>query len=95
MLLYLNTGRRNLASGDSRTLTARDAQKGGKKRSNINKSIAAAVDKQVEKTLSAVVKANDTEAFPDSPTDDQSRAYIVSLMRDTKAETTPAKPSLK
>ena len=53
------------------------------------------MDKQVEKTLSAAIKAAKAEASPDAPTDDQYRAYIMSLLKDTKAETIPAKPILK
>ena len=50
---------------------------------------------RVEEPLSAAIKAAEAEASPDSPTDNQARAYIMSLLKDTKAETTPAKPILK
>ena len=53
------------------------------------------MNKQVEKTLSVVIKAAEAEAYIDVPTDDQDRAYTMSLLKDTKVETTPAKPILK
>ena len=62
---------------------------------NINKCIAAAMDKQVEKTLSAAIKSAKAEASHDAPTDDQSRSYIMSLQKDNKVETTSAKTILK
>ena len=52
------------------------------------------MNKQVEKTLSSEIKAAEAEASLDAPTDDQARAYIMYLLKDTKAETTPAKPIL-
>ena len=66
-----------------------------KKIPNRNKFIATAVDKQVSKTLSAAINATEAEASNNYPTDDQARAYIMSHLNDTKAETTPAKPILK
>ena len=64
------------------------------KRPNKNKSIAASVDKQVDKRLSAGINTADSEAHPDAPTEDQAMAYIMSLLKDTKAEMTPDKPIL-
>ena len=65
------------------------------KRPNRNKSIASAVNKQVYKTLSAAIKAAKAEASPDALTDYQARAYIITLLKDTRDETTPAKPILE
>ena len=53
------------------------------------------MNKQVEKTLSEAIKAAEAEASSDVPTDNQSRAYIMYLLKDTKDETTPDKPILK
>ena len=61
------------------------------KLSNRNNSIAAAMDKQVEKALPEVIKAAETESSPDDPTDNQARAYIMSLLNDIKDETIPVK----
>ena len=61
------------------------------KHPNRNKSITTAVNKLVEKILSEAIKAYEAKASPDEPTDNQARAYIMSLLKDTKAETTPAK----
>ena len=65
------------------------------KRPNRNKSIAAAANKQVEKTLSEAIKDAEAETSPNYPNEDQAREYIISLLKDTKAETTPVKPILK
>ena len=65
------------------------------KRPKINKSIADAVNKQVEKTFTAAIKATESEASHDAQTDNQARAYIMLLLKETKAETTPEKPILK
>ena len=51
--------------------------------------------KQVEKTLSTSIKAAKAEASPDTPTYDLYRTYTMSLLKDTKTETTPAKPIMK
>ena len=48
--------------------------------------------KQVEKKLSAEIKVAESETPPNVPTDNQARAYIMSLIKDTKAEMAPAKP---
>jgi len=53
------------------------------KRYKSDKAMAAAIEKQVDKKLAAVIKA--TEAGPaasDGPTDDEARAYIMSLLKD-------------
>ena len=49
------------------------------------------MDKKSEKTLSIAIKDAEAEAYPDASNDDQARAYIMSLLKDTKSETTPAK----
>ena len=51
--------------------------------------------KQVEKTLSLAIDDAKAEASLDAPTDDQERAYIMSILKKTKAETTQAKPIMK
>ena len=52
------------------------------------------MEKQVENPLSSSIKAAKDEASPDARTDNQSRAYIMSLLKETKSEMTPAKPIL-
>ena len=53
------------------------------------------MNKQVDKTLSEEIKDVEAEASPDEPTYNESRAYIMSLLKNTKAELTPDKPILK
>ena len=53
------------------------------------------MNKKVEKTLSVEIKADEAETSPDASTENQARAYIMSLLKDTKAETTSSKPILK
>ena len=50
--------------------------------------------KQVEKKLSSAIKAAEDEASTDAPTDNQYRAYIMYLLKNTKAEMMPSKPIL-
>ena len=42
------------------------------------------MNKQVDKTLSAAIKAAEAEAPPNAPADYQARAYIMYLLQDTK-----------
>ena len=53
------------------------------------------MNKQVEKTISAEIKAAEAEASSNAPTDYQAMAYIMFLLKYTMSETTPYKPILK
>jgi hypothetical protein len=66
----------------------------GNKRQKRDKGMAAAVDKQVAKKLAAALKAADEPASTE-PTDDQARAYIMSLLQVEKAPAEPAASTVK
>ena len=82
---YIQRPERGTSRVDNQGPNSKGLTKGqDNKRTNRSKYIAAAVNKQVEKTLSAAIKATEAESSPDAQTNYQARVYRMSLLKDTK-----------
>ena len=65
------------------------------KRPNRNNSIAASVDQTGWENTLRSNQVSRGLSLPDAPTEDQDRSCIMSLLKNTMAETNPANPILK